>query len=310
MIRNLKKLIPILVILIVVIVLLLISNNIKLNGNQSDPNYDEDMKLADLQIYYNSSRVAYDNSNSGMSSNTIQDAIDELYASLSDGCYVGYTKSELSSTQYTCNKRAASSSQTDFIGLNVKYDNLSGLNANNIQSAIDELIGYVNWCNDGYEKDNITSNGYDCVKHLQPGYISLGSTWGNVRCNSSKTISVASHHGGSLSCTTSNSSVATCSVSGTTVTVTGGAASESTIITITSAATDSYSAASATYELSVLCGWNFYNSGSIITCINECETDCNDNYVGSAQWSCSQSGLYPPDDPYVRQGGYCWCNWI
>lgn len=162
--------------------IIIIKPNKELQGHNGSLNYDEDYRLADAPIYYNSNRVAYNNSNSGMSSNTVQNAIDELYAGVVGDCYVGYTKGTTTSSSYTCNKNAAaSSSQTDFNSLNVKYDNSNGVTANNIQAAIDELASHVSWCNTNYEKDNETNNSYDCViqqvRQLQVGdYFSLTPT--------------------------------------------------------------------------------------------------------------------------------------
>ena len=147
-----------------VLLLLLTPKNSSLKKNPFSLNFDEDLKLADSNIYYNSNRVAYNNTSSGMSSNTIQDAIDELYAGVMGDCYVGYTKGTTTSSQYTCNKKpAASSTITDFNGSDVSYDNSNGITANNIQAAIDELASHVSWCNTNYEKENVTSNSYDCV---------------------------------------------------------------------------------------------------------------------------------------------------
>ncbi len=93
------------------------------------------------------------------------------------------------------------------------------------------------------------------------GYISLSATNGRVRYGTaSKTFTVSSHHGGALS-VSDNHGTATCSVSGTTVTVSSLSgiscgANESVCPTITitviSAATTNYKQASATYTLKII----------------------------------------------------------
>ena len=168
--KKLYIIIPIVLILILLVVFIVPKNGL----NYNKPHNDEDSILADAPIYFSSSRVAYDNTNSGISSNTIQSAIDEVYQGIIGDCYVGYTKGTTTSTQYTCNKNsAAASSQTDFSGSSVKYDNSSGLEANNIQSAIDEIITHINYCNDNYSKQNETSNSYECRINTQPSTLTV-----------------------------------------------------------------------------------------------------------------------------------------
>lgn len=70
--------IPVLLIVSIIELILLIKPNKQLKSNTIKPNYDEEIKLGD--ILFDSDYVSYDNTNSGLSSTTVQDAIDELYS--------------------------------------------------------------------------------------------------------------------------------------------------------------------------------------------------------------------------------------
>ena len=156
-----KKIIYLIIPALVIIVLLLI---IVITPNKEKSNFQpENPFLGDAPVYYNSNRVSYNNTNSGLSANTVQSAIEELYNGIVGDCYVGYTKGDATSTEYRCNKNSSAASvQTDFNANNVKYNNSSGVIANNIQAAIDEIASYASYCADGYYKTNETSTSYDC----------------------------------------------------------------------------------------------------------------------------------------------------
>ena len=93
------------------------------------------------------------------------------------------------------------------------------------------------------------------------GYVNLSATSGRVRYGTASTsFTISSHHGGSLS-VSDNHATATCALSGSTVTISslGGisaGANESVCpvitVTVTSAATTNYYAASATYTLKIV----------------------------------------------------------
>ena len=70
--------VPILLIAVIVELILLLKPNNELKSNKVKPNYDEDLRLADT-ILFDSANVSYDNTNSGLTSTKVQDAIDELY---------------------------------------------------------------------------------------------------------------------------------------------------------------------------------------------------------------------------------------
>ena len=71
--------VPILLIAVIVELILLLKPNNELKSNQVKPNYDDDIKLGDSTILFDSANVNYDNTNSGLTSTKVQDAIDELY---------------------------------------------------------------------------------------------------------------------------------------------------------------------------------------------------------------------------------------
>jgi hypothetical protein len=86
------------------------------------------------------------------------------------------------------------------------------------------------------------------------GYVNLSATSGSVTYGTaSKTFTVSSSHGGTLS-VSDNNDTATCSISGTTVTCSSLAsinAGTSITVTVKSAATDNYTEATKTYTLSI-----------------------------------------------------------
>ena len=162
--------IPVLIVISVVgLILLLNTNNHELKSNSNseiktnEPNYDEEVALGD--ILFNSNQVAYSGSSSGISANTVKNAIDELYYAINNGCQVGYTKGIVTQTSYVCDKRSTPSNVTTiFDSMNVKYDNSSsGLTSTNVKATIDELASHVSDCAGGYHKDNTTSSSYNCL---------------------------------------------------------------------------------------------------------------------------------------------------
>ena len=88
----------------------------------------------------------------------------------------------------------------------------------------------------------------DIVISKASGSVSLSETSGKVTYPTAKTITVTKNtSGGSLSCSSSNNNIVSCSVSGTTVTLTPGTQEGAATITVTSAATTNYNVATATY---------------------------------------------------------------
>ena len=70
--------VPILLIAVIVELILLLKPNNELKSNQVKPNYDEELRLADI-ILFDSANVSYDNTSSGLTSTNVQDAIEEIY---------------------------------------------------------------------------------------------------------------------------------------------------------------------------------------------------------------------------------------
>ena len=84
------------------------------------------------------------------------------------------------------------------------------------------------------------------------GKVELSATSGTITYPNTTTITVKTNtSGGALSVSTSNSAIATASVSGTTVTIASNTTAGSATITVTSAATTNYTAASATYTATI-----------------------------------------------------------
>ena len=142
--------------------------------------------------------------------------------------------------------------------------------------------------------------------------MSLSSSSGTIACDDYKTITVTTNGDGALSCTTSKSSVATCSVlSGNKVRIYGKGRGSATI-TIKQAAGTNYAAASKTYSATgKSCGssinWTYYYYwGDAASCTTAayCHDPCQ--YHGYSYWSCTSGGT--PTRANQSGGGYCYCG--
>ena len=98
--------------------------------------------------------------------------------------------------------------------------------------------------------NTVTSNTATLTVGKATGYVTLSASSGSVTYNKTGTFTIKTNHGGTLSVKSADTSIATASISGTTVTVKGVKAG-STTITVTCAATDTYAAATAKYTLTV-----------------------------------------------------------
>ena len=98
--NKLKLIIPILLVLIVTLVILLIPRNKEL---EKEDNIYNNIDFGDTNIIFNSNEVNFDNTSSGLSSTNVQNAIDELYDSINNGCFGGYSKGTETGGTYTCN---------------------------------------------------------------------------------------------------------------------------------------------------------------------------------------------------------------
>ena len=169
-----------------------------INTNSFDAPKTNSVALNDTSFLFNSNRVSFGDSNSGISGNTVQSAIEEIYQSIQDGCFVGYTKGTSTSTTYKCNKKSAPGSvTTDFDSNYVKYDNSgNGLTSTTVKAALGDLASHVAECKQYFHKENETSSGYDCVGdeytatfYYQSNTTSGSTTVTNVTasCNSTST---------------------------------------------------------------------------------------------------------------------------
>ena len=71
----------------------------------SNTNNTEEVELGDTATYFDSINVHYDNTSSGLTNNTVKEAIDELYDNLlSKECAIGYVKQNATTKHYECNK--------------------------------------------------------------------------------------------------------------------------------------------------------------------------------------------------------------
>ena len=125
---------------------------------------------------FNSNTVSYDNGTTGLKSRNVQNAIDELYSSVLNGCKPGYSKGEDNGTVYVCNKESSDVVGTiEFDSSDVRYDNSKGLTATTVQGAISELAGLISNCKNNYSKQNETSNSYECTINTLPSTLTVTS---------------------------------------------------------------------------------------------------------------------------------------
>ena len=136
------------------------------------------------------------------------------------------------------------------------------------------------------------------------GFINITASDDNVPCNGTKTYTI-SHHGGTLSCTTSNPSVATCSVNGNYVTV-NGISHNSFNLTITSSQTSIYKSASKVINdvVGTCADWH-YKTNLPLVCSNMCPSLCSES--SSNTWSCTSSDTTSPSGASQNTGTKCWC---
>ena len=136
------------------------------------------------------------------------------------------------------------------------------------------------------------------------GFINITASDDNVPCNGTKIYTI-SHHGGTLSCTTSNPSVATCSVNGNYVTV-NGISSGYFKLTVTSSQTSTYNSASKEIDQYVdSCATWHYKTNLPLLCSNMCSSLCSES--SSNTWSCTSSDTTPPSGVSQNTGSRCWC---
>ena len=139
------------------------------------------------------------------------------------------------------------------------------------------------------------------------GWITINTKPSSVSCGGTTTVTVNGSHGGTISCSSNNTSYVTCS--GTTIT---GNASGSATVTCTSAATTNYNAASTSWQVTTgACTSWHYNSkySKVYFCsdVNGCNIDCKSSYGSSTQWSCVSSNSTAPSSASLKSGLYCWC---
>ena len=115
----------------------------------------------------------------------------------------------------------------------------------------------------GYYTQSATGGPVNITISPIPGWVTLSSSSGSTTVGTNKTVTVSSHHGGTLSVSSSNTGVATVSISGTTITISpvAGAGGTATI-TVASATTTNYTRATASYTITVIGGLVYIDNGS------------------------------------------------
>ena len=291
--NKLKIIVPLVFICVILLVLFLSISNKTIKEE-----FDNNSSFGDTSNYFNSNRVFYNNTETGISSNNLQNAIEEVYQGIIGDCYVGYTKGITTTMQYTCDKNTPSqSSQTDFDSENVKYNNSSGLVANDLQGAIDEIIAHVNYCNNNYHKDNETSSSYDCIINTQQSTLTVTNNTVSLTYGTGSENNYSYNGDGVVSCNSSDTSKVTCSVDTTNkkINVTP-IAITSTAVTITVSATGTtnyYAPTNATFTVSVgakmliantpSCSNKTYNGNNVASCtISYSNVESGDSITGDA----------------------------
>ncbi len=184
---------------------LYISGSIKHSSLNSRINFKYGSEFQASQINFNSNKLVNKN---------VQSALNELYDSLSNPCYIGYNKGEETLLHYVCNKASAQSFQElSFAAASVKYNNsTSNLQATNVQDAIIELANRKSYCNETYDKENETSSSYECVRNMIPSTITVANNNINLTYGTQEGNSYTYDGDGILSCSSSDQSKITCSV--------------------------------------------------------------------------------------------------
>ena len=139
-----------------------------------------------------------------------------------------------------------------------------------------------------------------------PGWVTLSGSSGTITYPNDGSFTVKSYHGGALSVTTSNNSVATATISGTKVTVKSGTTADTATITVTSAATTNYTAASATYKVTVKSGTLSVTANGYTGTYDGKAHSISVNCSGATiTYATSKNGIYNSVNPtYTNAGTY------
>ena len=140
-------------------------------------------------------------------------------------------------------------------GATIKYGTVAGtynLESSPTYTNVGTYTVYYEVTRVGYKT---VTGSKDVVINKAAGEVTLSETSGTITYPTAKEVTVTKNQGGgALSCTSSNNNIATCSVSGTVVTITPGTTAGSATITVTSAGTSNYNTASASYSATVASG--------------------------------------------------------
>lgn len=187
---------------------LIMKNKKVLDDNEEMPNFGD----IGGGILFSGNQVSF--SDSSYRKKNVQEAIDELYASIGSYCHVGYTKGTETATTYVCNKNSESTFSTlAFESANVKYDNTtSGLDADDVSEALIELADLIPYCITDYEKQNEQTNSYDCVRTIMPSTLTITDGSVSLTYGTNGSNAYTFDGDGTLSCTSGDTTKVTCSV--------------------------------------------------------------------------------------------------
>lgn len=178
-----KKIVTITIVLILLLTLLLSFNKVGLRNNH---------QYGDIGggILFNSNTINFSRNN--LSSRNVQDAIDELYQSIFDGCKAGYSKSSNSGGSYTCNKNLDAPNQAIILNSNiVKYNNTnSSLLSTDVSNAIGEIADLIPNCKNEYIDTIINTTSYNCKKTITITANNQSINYGDNILNNSNQVTV------------------------------------------------------------------------------------------------------------------------
>ena len=189
-----------------------------------------------------------------------------------------------------------------------------------LANGTEYTVTYVNNINAGTASVGITGKGNysgtvtkTFTISQKTGGVTLSATSGKITNPTKATFTVTQNvSGGNLSVSSSNSNIATASVSGNTITVIPGTTSGIATITVTSATTTNYKAATATYSIDVhnhvascystACKGSFVQTASNSTIYQT----CSHNHTSSAAL---ESGIALSDGAIYKASSGCYTAW-
>ena len=164
---------------------------------------------------------------------------------------------------------------------------------------------------DGGAKVNITEDTGEAIKRG----LTLANSSGTALCGRQLVIEYTTDGDGTISCTSSNTSIATCSVYNNRITIRSNGTGTATITINQAASTNGIEASSLTYTFTTegTCSWhyhkNYSSSGGAQICWIQCESYCRTTYNAYLSSCLSRSSGSTTFTDGLENGPYCWCKY-